>query len=99
MDIFVNVVDDDGLCAWYNRNEDTGETFLHSATELVDWNTDEFAGTPLNSVEAAKKAGSKAKSLASWNGAYKPKIKYYQYIDYKQVEVKFTRDNQIKLCA
>ena len=98
-DIYVNIVDDDGMCAWYNRDEDSGETFLHSATELVDWNTDEFAGTPLKSVEAARKAGSSARSLASWNGARRPRVRYYQYVGYKQVEVKFTKDGHVETAS
>lgn len=96
MEIFVNVTSDDGVCEWYNHNDHTGETFLHPSTELIDQSTDEFAGTPLKTVEAAKRAGSAAKSLASWNGVHKPKVHYYQCVDGKQVEVKFTRDNKIK---
>lgn len=97
MDIYVNVIDNDGMCEWYNHDDRTGETFLHPATKLIDWDTDEFAGTTLKTVAAAKAAGQAARSLAAQSGAYRPKVRYFMYDAGTQIEVKFTRDNQIKI--
>lgn len=91
MEIFVNVTDDMGLCAWYNHDSISGLSYLNDSAELQDWNTDEFAGTAFDSVNAAKAAGSKAKSLAAFDGAINPKVKYYQFIKGKQVETKLSK--------
>ena len=94
-DIYVNVVDDDGMCAWYNRNED-GQTYLYDAAELVDPSTDEFAGTPCRTPDDAKTAGRKALSLASFDGSVRPRVRYFIYAGYRQVEVKFMKDGKIE---
>lgn len=96
MEIYVNVTDDAGLCAWHSHDPASGLSYLHDSAELQDWNTDEFAGTAFDSAKAAKAAGSKARALAAFDGALNPKVKYYQQINGKQVEVRFTRDGKIK---
>lgn len=96
MKIYVNVTDGTGLCAWYNHDPASGLSYLHDSAELQDWNIGEFAGAAFDSVKAAKAAGGKAKSLAAFDGAINPKVKFYQQIKGKQVEVKFTKDGKIK---
>lgn len=94
MKIYVRVTNDYGLYAWLHY--ENGEAYLVDKVELCDWNTDEFAGTAFTSVAAAKNAGKKAKSLASFNGEIDPKVSYFEYVNGKEVEVKFTTKGQIK---
>ena len=94
MKIYVNVTDDDGLCAWYNSR--AGESYLYDSPELIDWNTDEFVGTAFTTVARAKAAGSKARSMARWNGSVDPKVRFFRVVGGEVVETGFTRDGKIR---
>ena len=82
MEIYVQVTDDDGLCAWYNCDESNGQCSVFDSVELEHWDTGERAGTPCKSVTSAKAAGKYAKMIANWDGAVNPKVKYFRYLHF-----------------
>lgn len=95
MEIYVNIVAD-GMCAWCNYSKSTGEFYLYNSNAPQDWNTDEYAGTSFTTIKAAKDAARRGKALASFEGAIKPKAKFFRFVGGKLVETKFTADNKIK---
>ena len=102
MEIYIRIHSDDGIVGWWTFDFDKSgrENFICEGKELwcCDGVYDDYCrGTACTSVRQAKREARYAVDLCAHDGDPNPKATFWRMWRGDLVQVKFTRDNRIKI--